>query len=67
MGFRVIPVLAPALLEGFGLNVLRQTGNKVGMAGGDALLGERLRNFGDELQERQTGVDMACALAGLLD
>ena len=37
------------------------------MAGGDALLGERLRNFGDELQQRQTGVDMACALAGLLD
>ena len=37
------------------------------MAGGNALLGERLRNFGDELQERQTGVDMACALAGLLD
>ena len=37
------------------------------MAGGDALLGERLRDFGDELQERQTGVDMACALAGLLD
>jgi hypothetical protein len=37
------------------------------MAGGDALLGERLDHSGDELQERQTGIDMACALAGLLN
>jgi len=37
------------------------------MAGGDALLGERLRYRGDELQEGQTGVDVAGTLAGLLD
>jgi len=29
------------------------------MAGGDALLGERLGHCGDELQKRQTGVDEA--------
>jgi hypothetical protein len=37
------------------------------VAGGDALLGERLGHSGDELQEGQTGVDVACALARLLD
>ncbi len=37
------------------------------MAGGDALLCERFGHFWDELQERQTGVDVACALARLLN
>ncbi|MGA7159115.1 MAG: hypothetical protein WBY53_19875 [Acidobacteriaceae bacterium] len=37
------------------------------MAGGDALLRESLGHSGNELHEGQTGVDMACALAGLLD
>jgi hypothetical protein len=63
MGFVVLPILSPALLEGCGLRLLRDTGDKVGVAGRDALLDERLRHFGDELQERQTGVDVACALA----
>ena len=36
------------------------------MAGGNAFLGERFRHRGDELQEGQTGVDVACALARLL-
>ena len=30
-------------------------------------MGERLGHFGDELQERQTGVDVACTLARLLN
>ena len=37
------------------------------MAGGDALLGERLGHSGDELQEGQPGVDVTYALARLLD
>lgn len=36
------------------------------MAGGDALLRKRFGHFGDELQKRQTSVDVACALACLL-
>ena len=46
----VLPVLAPALLEGLRLNVLGKTGDQVGMAGGDALLSEGLGHCGDELQ-----------------
>ena len=67
MGFVVLPILAPALLESCGLRLLRDAGDEVGVAGGDAFLGERSGYFGDELQERQTGVDVACALARLLD
>jgi hypothetical protein len=67
VGLRVLPVLAPALRKGFGLGLLRETGHKVGVAGGDAFLGERLRHGGDELEQRQTGIDMTCTLAGLLD
>ena len=63
VGFLVLPVLAPALLEGCGLTLLRQTGDQVRMAGADALLGKRLGHSWDELQEGQTGVDVACALA----
>ncbi len=37
------------------------------MAGGDALLGECLGNFGNELQKRETRIDVAGTLAGLLD
>jgi hypothetical protein len=37
------------------------------MAGGDASLGEGLGHRGDELQEGQTRVDVAGALAGFLD
>ena len=33
---------------------------------GDALFKEGFGNFGNELQKRETGVDVACALAGLL-
>ena len=36
---------------------------QVGVAGRDALLSECLGYSGDELQEGQTGVDVACALA----
>ena len=37
------------------------------MAGGDALLHKRLRHSRDELQKAQPRVDVAGALAGLLD
>jgi len=67
VSFLVLPVLAPALLVRFGLRLLRQTGDEVGVTGGDSLLGERFGHCGDELQERETGVDVACALARLLD
>ena len=67
MGFVVLPIFSPALLESCGLRLLRDAGDKVGVAGGDALMDERLGHFGDELQERQTGVDVACTLARLLN
>ena len=35
MRFVVLPVLAPALREGFFLGVLREPRDEVGMAGGD--------------------------------
>jgi hypothetical protein len=37
------------------------------VAGGDTFLKESLGNFGNQLQKRETGVDVARALAGLLD
>jgi hypothetical protein len=67
MRFAVLPVLTPALLESFCLRLLRKTGNKVGMAGCDAFLRECLGYLGDQLKKRETGIDVACALAGLLD
>jgi hypothetical protein len=63
----VLPILAPALLECLGLNFLRKPRKQVGMAGGDALLGERLRDCRNELQKGKPRVDMACALACLLN
>ena len=63
----VLPVLAPALLEGRRLVLLRQTGKQVGMTGGNALLDERFGNVGNELQKRETRIDVAGALAGLLN
>jgi len=59
----VLPVLPPALLEGFGLALLRKTGDEVGVAGGYALLGECLDHSGDELEKGQTCVDVTRALA----
>src|SRR6187402_1778017 len=38
MRFPVLPVVPPAILERLGLMFLRETGDQVGMAGGDALL-----------------------------
>ncbi|HEX4166606.1 MAG TPA: hypothetical protein VHZ55_14150 [Bryobacteraceae bacterium] len=67
MRFAVLPVLKPALFESFGLRLLRETGNKIGMAGGDAFPRECLGYLGNELEKRETGVDVACALARLLD
>ena len=43
--------------------LLRDTGDQVGMAGGDAFPGERLGYFGDELQQGQTRIDVGSALA----
>ena len=67
MRLLVLPVLAPALLVGVCLYVLGKTGDEVGVAGGNPFLGERFRHSGDELQEGETRVDVAYALAGLLD
>ena len=65
--FLVLPVLAPALLIGGGLHVLRETGEQVGVGRGDEFSAERLRNCRDQLQQRQTSIDVGCALAGFVD
>src|SRR5882762_122561 len=65
MRFIVVPILAPALLKGSGLMFLRETGDQIGMAGGNAFLNKCLCDFGDELQERQTSINVRCALARL--
>jgi DNA-binding protein HU-beta len=44
--------------------LLRQTGNEVGMAGGDAIFFERLRHFWNELQQRQPCINVTNALTG---
>ena len=49
MGFVLLPVLAPAVLEGLRLVFLRKPRDEVGVAGGDALLLKRLGHIGDEL------------------
>ena len=67
MRFFVVPVLAPALLEGSGLMLLRQTGDEVRVAGGDAFFDECLGNIGDELQQGQASVDVRCTLARFQD
>ncbi len=63
----VFPVLAPAVVEGRCLMFLRQAGNQVGMARGDAFLYKRLGHSGNELQQAQPRIDVAGTLAGLLD
>jgi hypothetical protein len=65
--FFVLPVFAPAQLECGGLMLLRQTGDQIGVAGGDPFLYERLGHCGNQVQERQAGVDVGSALAGFLD
>lgn len=67
MRFRVLPVLASALLIGLVLNVLRKSSKQAGMAGGDTVAAECLGDGRNELQECKAGVDVACALACLLD
>jgi hypothetical protein len=37
------------------------------VAGGDAFVRERFGHRGNELQHGKTSIDVACALAGLLD
>ena len=66
MRFLVLPVLAPALREGFFLGVLREPRDEVGMAGCDALLLEGFSHFGDELEQSEAGIDEAIALARFL-
>jgi hypothetical protein len=63
MRFFVVPILAPALLKGIGLMLLRQTGDEVGVACRDSLLDECLGHVGNELQERKTSVDVRWTLA----
>jgi hypothetical protein len=63
----VLPILAPALLKDEGLALLRKTGYEVCVTRGDAFLNKGLRNIGNELQERQPCVDMACAFTRLHD
>src|SRR5205823_8741983 len=63
-------ITAPSVTSAHSLPLvfrLAQVTPTCGVAGGDALLDERIGYFGDELQERQTGVDVACALARLLN
>ncbi len=55
----VLPVLAPALFVGGGLRLFGETRKQVGMACRDALLRECFGNIGNELEKRQTGVDVA--------
>ena len=43
--------------------LLRQTGDEVRVAGGDAFFDECLGNIGDELQQGQASVDVRCTLA----
>ena len=66
MRFVVLPVLAPALREGFLLGVLREPCDEVGMAGCDALPLESFSHFGDELEQSEAGIDEAIALARFL-
>ena len=51
MGFLVLPILAPALLKGESLALLRESRDEVGMTRCDAFLEKRFRYFGNELQE----------------
>ena len=67
MRFFVLPVFAPALFVGRGLCVLRETGKQISVTRGDPLGCKRLGDGWNELQERQTGVDVACTLARLFD
>ena len=59
----VLPVLAPALREGFFLAVWREPCDEVGMPGCDALVLEGFSHFGDELEQSEAGIDEAIALA----
>lgn len=65
--FVVLPVLAPAVLEGLGLMLLRQTGNEIGVAGGEALLNKGLSYVRDQLhRENPTGdIQPASAMIGV--
>src|ERR1700677_1184427 len=66
MRFVVLPVLAPALREGFFLGVLREPRDEVGMASGDALFLKCFGHFGNELKQSEAGIDETVALARLL-
>ena len=66
VGFVLLPVLAPAVFKGILLTILRKSRNQVGVAGGDAFLLKCLGNFGNELEQGETGVDKALAFAGFL-
>ena len=65
MAFLVLPVLTETVLERIGLLLRGEPRNQVGMAGGDALLLERLGNVRYELQKRKPRLDVALALAAL--
>jgi integrase len=66
MRFVVLPVLAPALREGFFLGVLREPRDEVGMASGDALFLKCFGHFGNELKQSEASIDETVALARLL-
>jgi hypothetical protein len=66
MRFVVLPVLAPALREGFFLGALREPCDEVGMAGGDALFLECFGHFGNELKQSDASIDETVALARFL-
>ncbi len=66
MGFVLLPVFAPAVFKSILLAILRKPRNQVCVAGGDAFLLKCLGNFGNELEQGESGVDKALAFAGFL-
>jgi hypothetical protein len=66
MRFVVLPVLTPALREGFFLGILREPCDEVGMAGGDALFLKCFGHFGNELKHGEASIDETVALARLV-
>jgi hypothetical protein len=66
MGFVLLPVLAPTVVKSILLAILWKPRNQVCVAGGDTFLLECFSNFGNELEQSESGVDKTLALPGFL-